>query len=192
MAVVVAVSCLAAGCATAPVRIPRASPTASPRLVRIAPGVTVNAALLQLPPYSVSPSNPLPTGVSPRRVVRDLIVDNLVENAALVRNDVQLLPYADTGGVLALDRNAISNNEASRTRVLRITDLFASLEVGTKADPNDAAASIAVIVQDYERTTRSSTGGHRKETAEAIDELVWMLWSPSAGRYLECDVSNSV
>ncbi|NNM96013.1 MAG: hypothetical protein HKL89_00155, partial [Candidatus Dormibacteraeota bacterium] len=42
-------------------------------------------------------SHPLPSGVSAAQVVKDVQIDNLLENIAIERQDPGLLQYADSG-----------------------------------------------------------------------------------------------
>ena len=179
-----------AACASAPAKIPPATTRPSAAPTTIAPGVSVSPSELALPPYSVSTSNPLPAGVNPKRMVRDVVIDDLIENAALERRDPGLLAYSDNGGVLALDQNQIAKDESSDVRVLNIEDSVSNVELGTQADPNNPAADIAVVVQGVE-TTRERADSHKPHTTvEDFKVLVWLIWSAGKGRYLQCDAST--
>lgn len=179
-----------AACASSTATIPSATPSPSAASTTIAPGVSVNPSELALPPYSVSTSNPLPADVSAKQVVSDVIVDDLIENVAVVKAAPGLLIYSDSGGVLALDRNQIATDESSGIRVISVEDSVSSMQLGAQADPDNPAALIAVVVQGIE-TMRERSGSHRPHTTvENFKVLVWVVWSTEHGRYLQCDVST--
>ncbi|HEY6537582.1 MAG TPA: hypothetical protein VI138_00905, partial [Candidatus Dormibacteraeota bacterium] len=143
---VVLVAVSATACASQPTRIPAASAKPSAEPTTIAPGVSVNPAQLALPPYSVSATNPLGSGVSAKQVVRDLVIDNLVENAALKTADASLLMYSDAGAVLVLDEQQISANVLAGVQVLSVEDTVSSMELGARIDPDNPASHIAIVV----------------------------------------------
>lgn len=179
-----------AACASSPTPIPVASatPTASP--TTIAPGVAVSPSLLALPPYSISPSNPLPADISAALVVKDIIVDDLVENAALERRDPALLAFADSGDVLALDQQQIATNASGGIRVLTVADIVSNMELGARPDPNNSSSTVAVVVQGTETTSERVGSGTPRRTSQNFKVLIWVIWSPDESRYLQCDVST--
>jgi hypothetical protein len=166
-----------AACASAPAKIPSASAKPSPKATSIAPGVSVNPALLVLPPFTVSTTNPLPAGVSAKQVVGDVVTDDLIQNEALERGNPALLAYSDTGDVLTLDQNQISENRANAEHVLDIRDSVSTMELGTRADPNNAAAQVAVIVRGNETTKEETTANKPRVASQRFEVLVWLLWS---------------
>lgn len=178
-----------AACASAPVKIPTASATPSAKSTTIAPGVSVNPAELSVPPYSVSTSNPLPAGVSPRRVVMDVITDNLIENRAIERGDAPLLAYADSGGMLTIDQSTISTDRSDGLRILSINDSISSLVLGSEVDPNNPDAQAALNVEGVERITRRDSEQKLSHTVDDFHVLIWVDWSPVLQKYLRCDVS---
>jgi hypothetical protein len=180
-----------AACASAPAKIPPATMRPSAAPTTIAPGVSVSQSELALPPYSVSTSNPLPAGVNPKRVVRDVVIDDLIENAALERRDAGLLAYSDTGDLLQSERQEIATDKSDGLTVLSIRDTITGIQVGSKADPNNPSAQMAIIVKGTE-TREQRTG------SEAVDHstrhfqvLLWVVWSPTQTRYLLCDTANA-
>ena len=180
-----------AACASAPAKIPPATMRPSAAPTTIAPGVSVSPSELALPPYSVSTSNPLPAGVNPKRVVRDVVIDDLIENAALERRDPGLLAYSDTGDLLQSERQEIATDKSDDLTVLSIRDTITGIQVGSKADPNNPSAQMAIIVKGTE-TREQRTG------SEAVDHstrhfqvLLWVVWSPTQTRYLLCDTANA-
>lgn len=179
-----------AACASAPARIPSASATPVVRPTTIAPGVSVAPSELVLPPYTVSTSNPLPPGVSAATVVKDVVIDDLIENAALVRSDPSLLAYSDVGGVLAVDQSQISANKSTGLRLLSIDDAVSNMALGRQTDPNNAAAQIAVVVRGTETTKQRSNANKPRTSVENFKVQIWLLWSTTADRYLQCDVST--
>ena len=180
-----------AACASAPAKIPPATTRPSAAPTTIAPGVSVSPSELALPPYSVSTSNPLPAGVTAKRVVRDVVIDDLIENAALERRDPGLLAYSDTGDLLQSERQEIATDKSDGLTVLSIRDTITGIQVGSKADPNNPSAQMAIIVKGTE-TREQRTG------SEAVDHstrhfqvLLWVVWSPTQTRYLLCDTANA-
>ncbi|MGC2191070.1 MAG: hypothetical protein WA751_01920 [Candidatus Dormiibacterota bacterium] len=128
--------------------------------------------------------------MSAKRVVKDVVIDDLIENAAIERRDPGLLAYSDSGGVLTLDQDQISTDEAGSVRVLRVDDSVSNMEVGVQVDPNNPAAQIAVVVQGVE-TTKQRTASQEPHTAsQKFKVLIWLIWSTDTGRYLQCDVST--
>ncbi len=180
-----------AACASAPAKIPPATMRPSAAPTTVAPGVSVSPSELALPPYSVSTSNPLPAGVNPKRMVRDVVIDDLIENAALERRDPGLLAYSDTGDLLQSERQEIATDKSDDLTVLSIRDTITGIQVGSKADPNNPSAQMAIIVKGTE-TREQRTG------SEAVDHstrhfqvLLWVVWSPTQTRYLLCDTANA-
>jgi hypothetical protein len=180
---------LTAACASSTAAIPSATPSPSAASTTIAPGVSVDPSELALPPYSVSTSNPLPPGVSARKVVRDFIADNLIENRAIERGDLQLLQYAVTGGQLTIDNVTIARDQATDSRILSIDDSISSLAIGSEPDPNDSAAGIALNVQGNEQTTTRSAEGKVSHRLDDFHVIIWVVWSDAMNKYLRCDVS---
>lgn len=180
-----------AACASSTATIPSAAPSPSAASTTIAPGVSVDTSELALPPYSVSASNPLPNGTSVRKIVADFIDDDVIENTAIERQDPGLLPYADTGNVLLAEQQEITTDTSGGIAVLNIRDVVANIDLGSKSDPNNPSANIAVVVQgDESREERVGTG-KAKRTTHDFDELIWLVWSPARSRYLLCDTANS-
>jgi hypothetical protein len=180
-----------AACASSTATIPSATPSPSAALTTIAPGVSVNSSKLALPPYSVSASNPLPNGTSAKKIVADFIDDDVIENAAIVRKDPELLAYADTGNVLLAEQQEIASDSSGRISVLNIRDVVANIELGSKSDPNDPSANIAVIAQGREsREERVGTAPASRNTHD-FDVLTWVVWSPARARYLLCDTASA-
>ena len=119
-----------------------------------------------------------------------MIIDDLIENLALVRAAPELLMYSDSGGVLTIDRNQIATDESTGTRVISVEDSVSNMQVGAQADPNNSASKIAVLVQGTE-TTRERSPSHPPHTTVAnFKVLVWVVWSKEDDRYLQCDVST--
>jgi hypothetical protein len=180
-----------AACASAPAKIPSASAKPSPKATLIAPGVSVNPALLILPPFTVSTTNPLPAGVSAKQVVRDVLIDNLIENAAVVTSRASLLAYADAGNLLTSEQQEISSDQAGNVQVLEIHDKFTNIEVGSKPDPNDASVQMATIVQGTETRRQRSGSGVARQTLRTFDVLLWVVWSTTQSRYVLCDSASA-
>lgn len=178
-----------AACASSTATIPPATPSPSAASTTIAPGVKVNPSELALPPYAISASNPLPSGTSARKVVRDFIADNLIENRAIERRDPQLLQYAVTGGLLTLDNATIAHDRATGTRLLSIDDSISSLALGSESDPNDSAAKIALNVEGIEHTTMRAAHGKVSHRLDDFHVIIWVVWSEAMNKYLRCDVS---
>ena len=178
-----------AACSSPPAKIPAATPTPSSAPTSIAPGVSVSPAELALPPYSVSISNPLPAGVSATRVVRDFVADDLIENLAIERGDANLLPYADSGGMLTIDESTIGAERSTKTRFISIEDSVERLAVGRQQDPNDPLAVVALNVEGVERTTTRDARGAEAHKVVDFHVIIWMIWSPPLQKYLRCDVS---
>lgn len=172
------------------VQIPRASPSPKPAMTLLAPGVRVANSELQLPAYTVSVSHPLPAGVSAALVVKDVQIDNLLENIAIERQDPALLQYADSGDWLVALRGEISQNEAKGIAVVSVTDRVSSAQAGFQPDPSNSAATAAVIVVGSEvEVERLSSGAVTTKTTK-FDVLRWLIWSTVNGRYLTCDTAS--
>ncbi len=182
---------LIAACASPPAKIPFASPSPSEAATTIAPGVEASPSQLQLPPYTVSITNPLPAGISPTQVVTDVVVDNLIENAALEKGDPNLLADADTGDLLESEQQDLATSGSDRIKVLMVQDDISSVQLGSKGDPNDVSANIAAIVEGSEtRQVRDAAGVVTSKTAQ-FDVLLWAVWAPTLNRYLLCDEAAS-
>jgi hypothetical protein len=179
-----------AACAGPPAKIPSASASPSAAATTIAPGVKVSPSQLRLPPYTVSTTNPLPSGISPKQVVMDLVADNLIENLAIERREAQLLLFADTGAMLEIDQTTIATDKADGVRILSIDDSISSLALGEKADPNVASAQIALILEGTEVLETLHEDGKKSHSVDYFHVLIWVLWSPTLQRYLRCDVSD--
>jgi hypothetical protein len=180
-----------AACASAPARIPSASATPSATPTTIAPDVSVNPSELVLPPYTVSTANPLPAGVSAKRVVQDVVIDDLIENAAIERQEPGLLAYSDTGDLLEAEQQEIATNSSNNVRVLDIRDSITSVQVGSKADPNNSLATMATIVQGTEYREQRTGSGAPASTSQKFQVLLWVVWSPAETRYLLCDTARA-
>jgi hypothetical protein len=180
-----------AACASSTATIPSATPSPSAASTTIAPGLSVNPSELALPPYSVSASNPLPSGISAKQVVSDVIIDDLIENAALERAAPELLMYSDTGDALQSEKQDIASNKSRNTTVLRIQDAVTSIQLGSKSDPNNASAQIAAIVEGVETQEKRVSPGTLDHTRQSFDVLVWLVWSPTQARYLLCDTASA-
>jgi hypothetical protein len=180
-----------AACANSTSTIPSATPSPSAASTTIAPGVTVDSSELALPPYSVSASNPLPTGISAKRVASAVIVDDLIENEALQRADPSLLEYADSGDALESETQEIAANKSGNISVLKIRDAVTSIQLGSKSDPNNAAAQIAAIVEGRETQEQRVGTGAINHATTPFDVLVWLVWSPTQARYLLCDTASA-
>jgi len=178
-----------AACASAPAKIPPATMRPSAAPTTIAPGVSVSPSELALPPYSVSTSNPLPAGISAKRVVADFVGDNLIENRAIERGDAQLLAYADSGGMLVIDRSTITTDHADGSQILSIDDSISSLVIGSEIDPNNSAAGAALNVEGVEKTAIRGLHGKESRKVDAFHVVVWVVWSVARDKYLRCDVS---
>jgi hypothetical protein len=192
LAPMLAALCLAAGCGAAPpVAIPSASPspTASPTM--IAPGVRVPGSEVQIPPYAVSTTHPLPSGVSAATVAQDVVIDNLIENVAIERGDPTLLPYADCGNWLAAEEQEMGQAKGRGEVFLSVRDAFIQVEIGFQPDPSDPSASAAAILTGTEtQRVRSSTGAVTVKTSY-FSVIRWLVWSPTVDRYLTCDLGSS-
>jgi hypothetical protein len=173
------------------VRVPRASPTAGTKTVELAPGLRVDKAKLALPPFSVSTSYPLPSGVSSKTVVEDVQIDDLIENVAIERQEPALLTYADSGDWLASEEGEISQNKQSGTVVLSITDTVSDVVVGAEKDPQNSQADTAAVVTGAETRITRQPNHHNSTSTEAFDALLWLLWSPTQNRYKVCDTAAS-
>jgi hypothetical protein len=180
-----------AACASSTATIPSATPSPSAASTTIAPGVSVDPSELALPPYSVSTSDPLPSGISAKRVASDVIVDDLIENEALQRANPSLLQYADSGDALQSEIQEIAANRSSNISVLKIRDVVTSIQLGSKSDPNNASAQIAAIVEGKEATEQRVGAGPLDRTTTTFDVLVWLVWSPTRTRYLLCDTASA-
>lgn len=180
-----------AGCGSSVAIIPKGTPPPKPQVTQIAPGVSVPVSALSVPPYTVSATNPLPTGVSAHKVVADIQVDNLIENAAIVRQDPTLLPYADAGAWLTAEQGEISQNITNKVKVLSITDNIQSIQVGFRPDPNNALATAAVITAGEETQTQRSTTGRTTTKVTKFDVIQWLLWAQNLDRYILCDTASS-
>ncbi len=180
-----------AGCGSSVAIIPKGTPTPTPQVTQIAPGVSVPVSALSLPPYTVSTSNPLPTGVSAQKVVADVQVDNLIENAAIVRQDPALLTYADEGAWLTAIETEISQDRAKGIKVLSVTDALTSVQVGYQTDPNNSAADAAVIVVGTEVERDRLANGRIAVQSKHFDVLRWVVWSTTELRFLTCDTGSS-
>jgi hypothetical protein len=139
----------------------------------------------------VSTSNPLPAGVSAREVVADVIIDDLIENEALERANPALLGYADTGNVLQSERQEIAADSSGDITVLSIQDAVNSIQLGSKADPNNPSASIAAIVEGKEAQRERIGTAAIHHTKQSFDVLLWLVWSPTQARYLLCDTASA-
>ncbi len=173
------------------VLIPKASPTPKPVTTALAPGVRVADSELQLPAYTVSVSHPLPSGVSAALVVKDVQIDNLLENFAIERQDPGLLQYADSGDWLLALRSEISHDKAKGMTVVSVTDNVASIHVGFQTDPNNPSATAAVIVVGSESQIGRLGNGALTTKKTRFDVLRWLVWSQEAGRYVTCDTASS-
>jgi hypothetical protein len=180
-----------AACAGSTATIPSATPSPSAASTTIAPGVSVNSSELALPPYSISTSNPLPAGISARNVVAAFVDDDLIENAAIERKDAGLLHYAASGNVLLAEQQEITADSSDDITVLRIRDAITNIQLGSKADPNNFAADIAVIVQGQESRDERLGKAAVKRTTHHFDILIWLVWSPTQSRYLLCDTATA-
>jgi hypothetical protein len=178
-----------AACASSTATIPSGAPSPSAASTTIAPGVSVKTSELALPPYSVSASNPLPSGISARKVIRDFISDNLIENTAIERRNPQLLQYGVTGGLLTIDNSTITRDEATGSQILNIDDSILSLAIGSEPDPNDSAATIALNVEGVEETSTRNVQGKVSRHVDDFHVLIWVVWAETLDKYLRCDVS---
>jgi hypothetical protein len=191
LAPMLAALCLAAGCGAAPpVAIPSASPSPTASPTTIAPGVRVPGSEIQIPPYTVSTTHPLPSGVSAATVAQDVVIDNLIENVAIERGDPALLPYADCGNWLTSIGKEIGNDKASGIAVLSIRDSVATVVVGTKIDPADPSLTVGVVITGTEvERAKSGSGPIDKSTSFAV--IRWLAWDSGVKRYLTCDTGSS-
>lgn len=180
-----------AACASAPAKIPAASGSPSATPTSIAPGLSVSPAQLTLPPFTVSTTNPLPRAVSAKQVVRDVVIDNLIENAALERGDTALLTYSDTGARLASEQQEVNSDTSGDITVVGISDNITSIQLGSKRDPNDSAAQTAAIVKGNELEQQRKGTAPISRTSRAFQVLLWVVWSPNQAKYLLCDTSDS-
>jgi hypothetical protein len=180
-----------AACASSTAKIPPATPSPSAASTTIAPGVKVDPSELALPPYSVSTSNPLPEDISARKVAADFVEDDLIENAAIERKDAGLLIYAASGNALLAEQQEIMADSSGDITVLRIRDAVANIQLGTKADPNNRSANIAVIVQGQETRQQRAGKAAVSRMTHHFDLLLWLVWSPAQSRYLLCDTATA-
>ncbi|MGH7642064.1 MAG: hypothetical protein ACRENX_03460 [Candidatus Dormibacteria bacterium] len=153
--------------------------------------MAVNPSELILPPYTVSTTNPLPAGVSAKRVVRDVVVDDLIENAAIQKRDPTLLTYSDSGNLLQSERQEIVTNKSGGITVLSIRDSITNIEVGSKADPNNSSVQSAAIVQGTEVREQRIRSGVRTRSSHQFQVLLWLVWSQANLRYLLCDTADA-
>ena len=185
--------CLTAvvGCgSTGSVLIPKASPTPKPATTPLAPGVRVADSELQLPAYTVSVSHPLPSGVSAALVVKDVQIDNLLENIAIERQDPGLLQYADSGDWLLAEQGEIASNRRQGLVVRSVRDTIASIQAGFQVDPNNPRATAAVIVAGTEIEVQILANGKARTQSTHFDVLEWLAWSAPIHRYLTCDTAS--
>lgn len=180
-----------AACASSTATIPSAAPSPSAVSTTIAPGVSVKTSELALPPYSVSAANPLPSGISAKRVASDVIVDDLIENEALQRANPSLLQYADSGDALQSETQEIAADKSGDITVLKVQDAVTSIQLGRKSDPSNASAQIAAIVEGKETQEQRVGAGALDNTKKTFDVLVWLVWSPTQARYLLCDTAST-
>ncbi len=171
--------------------IPQASPTPRPATTLLAPGVRVADSQLQMPAFTVSASHPLPSGVSAALVVKDVQIDNLIENIAIERQDPALLQYADSGDWLAAEQGEIASNKRQGLAVTSIVDNVTSIRLGSKPDPKDASVVIAAIVTGTEVRGTSAAGRPTRKLTTSFSALLWLRWSASQQRYLICDAATS-
>ena len=191
LALVPLAACLAAGCGAAPpVAIPSASPSPTASPTTIAPGVQVPASEVKVPPYSVSTTHPLPSGVSAATVAQDVVIDNLIENVAIERGDAALLSYADCGNWLAAESLAITQTKLKGETILSVTDAFSEVQVGFKADPSDPAVAAATILVGSETRKVRSAGDLVTTKTSAFSVIRWLAWSPAQKRFLTCDLGS--
>ncbi len=186
--------CLAAlvGCGSpGPVLIPKASPTPKPATTALAPGVRVPESELQLPAYTVSLSHPLPSGVSAALVVKDVQIDNLLENIAIERQDPALLQYADSGDWLLAEKGEIASNQRQGLVVVSIRDNVATFKLGSKVDPKDPSVMVAVILSGTELRSTLAPGKKPSTSTTKFAALLWLRWSGTDKRYLICDAASS-
>ncbi|MHB1623780.1 MAG: hypothetical protein ACYCTZ_00365 [Candidatus Dormibacteria bacterium] len=144
-----------------------------------------------MPAFTVSTSHPLPSGVSAELVVKDVQIDNLLENIAIERQDPGLLQYADSGDWLAAVRGEIGKNKVKGVAVVSVTDKVASVQAGFQTDPSNPDATVAVIVAGSEVEVERLASGEVTTKTTRFDVLRWLVWSASAGRYLTCDTASS-
>lgn len=180
----------AAACASSTATIPSATPSPSAATTTIAPGVSVKTSELTLPPYSVSTSDPLPSGTSAKRVASDVIIDDLIENEAVQSANPSLLQYADSGGALQSETQEIAADKSGNISVLKVRDAVTSIQLGSKSDPNNASVQIAAIVDGTETLEQRVSTGALDRTEKTFDVLVWLVWSPTQARYLLCDTAS--
>ncbi|HVB53742.1 MAG TPA: hypothetical protein VNF24_06075 [Candidatus Acidoferrales bacterium] len=124
-------------------------------------------------------------------MVKDVVIDDLIENAALERRDPGLLAYSDTGDLLQAEQQEISTNTSGNIKVLSIRDNITSIQLGSKADPNNSSAQTAIIVQGTEIREQRTGSGPRDHTSRQFQVLLWVVWSPADSRYLLCDTANA-
>ena len=186
--------CLTAvvGCgSTGSVLIPKASPTPKPATTPLAPGVRVADSELQLPAYTVSVSHPLPSGVSAALVVKDVQIDNLLENIAIERQDPGLLQYADSGDWLLAEQGEIASNRRQGLVVRSIRDSVTTFKLGSKVDPKDPSVVVAAILTGTELRSTSPPGSKSSTSTTKFAALIWLRWSGTDNRYLICDAASS-
>lgn len=182
---------LLSACSSSPAKIPSASARPSAKPTTIAPGVRVSPSELALPPYSVSSTNPLPAGVSVRQVVKDVVIDNSIENAALESNRASLLQYSDSGALLGLDTTQVQDDQSQHLTILQVRDSVSSMQAGSASDPNNPASNIALKVIGSEYTRERIDSGKVRTMDRPFDITMWLVWSAPIDRYLACDVSSS-
>jgi len=133
----------------------------------------------------------LPSGISARNVVADFVEDDLIENAAIEKRDASLLTYATSGNALAAEQQEITADSSGDITVLRIRDAVFNIQVGSKADPNNPSAGIAVIVQGQESREQRVRKAAVDSRTHDFDVLIWLVWSPAHSRYLLCDTATA-
>jgi hypothetical protein len=139
----------------------------------------------------VSTSNPLPEGISARKVAADFVEDDLIENAAIERKDAGLLTYAASGNALLAEQQEITADSSGDIMVLSIRDAVANIQLGSKADPNNPSADIAVIVEGQETRQQHAGKAAVSRMTHHFDLLLWLVWSPAQSRYLLCDTATA-
>ncbi|MGC1908777.1 MAG: hypothetical protein WA809_04155, partial [Candidatus Dormiibacterota bacterium] len=107
------------------------------------------------------------------------------------RQDPALLAYSDSGDRLRAEQQEISTDTADKVTVLSIVDHISSVQVGSKVDPNNAAAQMAAIVQGRESREQRSGSAPTTRNSQSFHVLLWILWSPGQMRYLLCDTAEA-
>lgn len=180
------------GCGSAAsVKIPSPTPSARPSTTPLAPGVRVPVTEVSPPQYTVSASHPLPSGVSAAQVAKDVEIDNLIENIAIEKGDPALLAYADCGAWLQSERATIQTNRSNALTITGLADKFTSVQVGYQPDPNDASAVASVILVGVETETIRNSSSTTHTVATPFSAMRWLVWTPTHGRYLTCDLASS-